>query len=283
MLAGRVPYPQGGWMLASFRQDAAMPASLRDPFAAAFAVIAGQLRLACGAQAMWKDADPARWRLLPPALSQHRHAFCRRIKGDPARLLRCCAADNAALSALAPVRRRCPFGLVERVIPLRRDGRLLGWCFLGLWAGTGADAPPVERAAPAAAAAGRPARRLAGIAGLHPGATTTSDPRLVEVRAFIDANLGIGLRANAAAARLGLSTSRFVHWFADAAGHPWSSELRLRVMARAADELRSTSRSVTAIGLDLGFASPASFTAAFTRHHGRPPAAWRRAMATAGE
>ena len=74
-----------------------------------------------------------------------------------------------------------------------------------------------------------------------------------------------------------------MHWFAEAAGRPWSAELRTRVLSRAGDLLRGTRRSVTDIGLSLGFASPAGFTAAFTRRYGQPPARWRREMAGLGE
>ncbi len=254
-----------------------------DAFAGAFATLADQLHRACGARAVWKDADPARWPLLPVALSQHRHPYCLRIKRDPGRWAACCQADNAPPPDEGVQRRRCPFGVVERVVPLRRDGALLGWCFIGLWADGGSTLPPREQAARARAAAEIAGRLLAGIAALHPGARAAADPRLAATLAYIDAHLGIGLRAADAAHHLGLSTSRFVHWFAATAGRPWSEELRTRVLCRAGDLLRGTRRSVTDIGMSLGFASPAGFTAAFTRHYGQPPARWRRAMACLGE
>ena len=254
-----------------------------DRFQAAFATLADRLRIACRASLAWKDADANRRDSWPAHLIQHRGAYCRAVKRDPTRLAACCRADHAPPSGVAPRRRRCPFGVVERVVPLHRDGELLGWCFVGLWEGGSAAAPPQERAREAAAAAELVARLLAGIAHLHPGAQPISDPRLEQARALIAADLHAGLRAGHIARRLGLSTSRFVHWFKAAAGRPFAEELRVRLMATAATRLLAGPEAVTAIALDLGYASPASFTAAFTRHYGRPPARWRREMATAGE
>ena len=254
-----------------------------DSFQAAFAVLADRLHVACQASLAWKDADPIRRDAWPARLIQHRGAWCRAVKRDPQRLAVCCRADHAPPTGAAPYRRRCPFGVVERVVPVHRDGELLGWCFVGLWEAGSAAAPPQERGPAAAAAADLVARLLAGIAHLHPGARPVSDPRLEEARGFIAADLHAGLRAGHIAKRLGLSTSRFVHWFKAASGRPFVEELRVRLMAVAAGRLLAGSDSVTAIALDLGYASPASFTAAFSRHHGRPPARWRREMATAGE
>jgi len=44
----------------------------------------------------------------------------------------------------------------------------------------------------------------------------------------------------------------------------------------AIDDLMTTSKSVTDIGLDLGFASQASFTRFFTSNVGIPPTDYRR-------
>ena len=109
------------------------------------------------------------------------------------------------------------------------------------------------------------------------------DERLAQARAFMQDHLNIGLRAETVAAHLHLSCSRFVHWFVEVAGQPYSAELRQLVMARASELLLHSSKPITAIAMDLGFASPASFTTAFGRQYGMPPAHWRRAMASAGE
>ena len=48
-------------------------------------------------------------------------------------------------------------------------------------------------------------------------------------------------------------------------------------MEAAIDRLTGTADPVTAIGLDLGFASQASFTRFFTTNVGVPPSDYRRA------
>jgi AraC-like DNA-binding protein len=55
--------------------------------------------------------------------------------------------------------------------------------------------------------------------------------------------------------------------------------LRLR-LARALEEVTGSQRELTAIGADLGFATPSHFAAAFRRAFGRSPSAVRRAAAS---
>jgi AraC-like DNA-binding protein len=251
-------------------------------FHAAFADLAVRIRAATGASLVWKDADPARWGTLPRDLGEHRHPYCLAIKSDPVRLATCCQSDHAAPADAAPRRRVCPFGVAEQVVPAWREGSLLGWCFVGVWTSRAVRSAPPEDAARAEATAELVRRLLLGILNLHPGVAARDDPRLAAARAYILAHLDASLRADDVAAHLDLSTSRFVHWFRAAAGVPYSEELRRRLMARAGELLAGTPDTVTAIGMRLGFASPTSFTAAFVRHYGRPPARWRVAMAGAG-
>lgn len=280
---------QWGQMLSTFRLNAKFSAFSMKEFLAAFSTLAQQVEDACGSSLIWKDADPQRWLEISPRISQHQHPYCQAIKSDPTRRLRCCHADNAPPAAGTMEWRVCPFGVVEWVVPGRREGVLLGWVFVGTWFRAIAD-PPVTTVPPepqtpraAKARAALVVRLLSGILGLHPGAMASKDPRLRKARAYMEEHLDIHLPAAACARHLGLSTSRFVHWFAEAAGQSWSKELSSRVMARAADRLRTRGETVTHIALDLGFGSPAGFTAAFSRHHGLPPAHWRRKFAAAGE
>lgn len=261
-----------------------------DPFQHAFSQLAQQLHAACELQLIWKDADPKRWHTWPPSLSQHRNTYCLAVKQSEERRAQCCAADNAPPSGDGIIRRRCPFGIIEWVIPGRRNGLLLGWAFAGAWGGapparTDITTPlPMRLPAPKAKAqATVAARLLQGILHLHPGSTPSDDPRLAQARDFMRTHLHIGLRAASVAEHLHLSPSRFVHWFAESAGQPYSAELRHLVMARANELLLHSQQSITGIAMDLGFGSPASFTTTFGRHYGMPPAHWRRAMAKAGE
>lgn len=260
-----------------------------DPFLHAFAQLAQQLRVACDLQLIWKDANPQRWASWPTELSQHRNAYCLAVKQDESRRSRCCTADNAPPQGNGVIRRRCPFGIVEWILPGHRNGVLLGWAFAGVW-GSGKPCAEIRTPLPSAA---RPqqaqaqatlaGRLLSGILHLHPGTSATLDQRLAQARTFMQEHAAIDLRAERVAKHLHLSCSRFVHWFAQAAGQPYSSELRQLVMARSSDLLLHSQQTITSIAMQLGFASPTSFTTAFSRHYGMAPAHWRRAMASAGE
>lgn len=258
-------------------------------FLSAFAMLADQVRLAWGGSLVWKDAEPRRWLELPPSLSQHRHPFCLAVKSDDQRRLICCQADNQPPQRGVMERRTCPFGVVEWVLPASRQGELLGWVFVGIWSHResikkmGPNPPPVLPAARARACADLVTRLLAGILDLHPGASRSQDPRLQAARDFIRQNLDIHLPAAACARHLGLSTSRFVHWFGEVSGHSWTRELSAQVLACAADRLGRSQETVTRIALDLGYESPAGFTVAFSREYGMPPVQWRRKFASAGE
>jgi DNA-binding IclR family transcriptional regulator len=80
---------------------------------------------------------------------------------------------------------------------------------------------------------------------------------------------------NATAASLGMSYSSFRHFFRQRAGtspaHYWNE----RRMAFAAHELAETSATIQQIAERCGFATPAYFTAAFTRSKGVSPTAFR--------
>ena len=238
---------------------------------------------------VWKDAEPQRWREIDPQLSQHRHPFCLAVKKDPHRRLRCCQADNTPPVGLAMERRTCPFGVVEWVLPGSRQGILIGWVFVGSWfqqnhvSAVKTARPPFYESIPAKARADLVARLLPGILDLHPGAARLGDERLAKARKFMQENLDIHLPAKDCARHVHLSTSRFIHWFAEVAGRSWSQELSSQVLARAADRLCRTRQTVTEIALDLGYGSPAGFTVAFSREFGMPPAQWRKIFAATGE
>ena len=77
-------------------------------------------------------------------------------------------------------------------------------------------------------------------------------------------------------ALVGLSPYHFARGFRLALGMPPHAWLRTLRMERAKRALRQTTLSVTEIAFDCGYASPSTFTAAFTRTIGCSPTAWRR-------
>lgn len=101
------------------------------------------------------------------------------------------------------------------------------------------------------------------------------DARLESVLAYATRNLGGDLRLRVLAERVGLSPSRFSHWFREQTGmtpHAWIVERRV---ARAKTLLRTTRSPLIEIALDVGFGSQACLNVAFCRHVGMTPGAYR--------
>jgi transcriptional regulator GlxA family with amidase domain len=73
----------------------------------------------------------------------------------------------------------------------------------------------------------------------------------------------------------GLSRAHFSREFRRAFGESPHAYLLTRRLERAAALLRTTDRPVADICLSVGLQSLGSFTTSFTRHFGKPPAAYR--------
>lgn len=82
------------------------------------------------------------------------------------------------------------------------------------------------------------------------------------------------------AALSGLSRAAFARAFTDVLGQPPVQYLTGWRMSLARDYLRDGTSSLSWIAANVGYSSPYAFTAAFRRHHGLPPGAWRRQQAT---
>jgi AraC-like DNA-binding protein len=261
-------------------------------FADALRMVAADLRLACGVEVVWKDADPAWWARLPRAVSQHRNPHCLAVKGDRIRLGRCIGEDGLEAGDFADGEayrvRSCPFGVCEVLVPIRAGGLYHGCCLVGPWRGTPAPAgliatharlPAFPGAARAAAIARVVATALAPLAAERTAAlaaeSAADDPLMAQACAWIEAHLDAGLRVRAVAQAVGLSPSRFVHRFATASRTPFGPYLRRRLMEEAARRLATGTQGVGAVAADLGFASHTRFSAAFRRQHGCTPSAFR--------
>ena len=258
------------------------------PFQHAFAEIAEHLRTACEVAVIWKDADPRQWSMWPAHLSQHKNPFCRRVKRSAQRLAICCHADTEMPTHRLSHKRVCPFGVIEQIVPFDLHGRIVGWCFVEVWQDkqdaikTGVSLEPYPPAK-AESAAELTRRLVGGILHLYSGRNAEPDERLRWVHDYIEEHLQADLRASQVAQAMGLSSSRFVHWFKEVEGIPYSEYLSQRVLARAAVEVRAAQRSITAIALDLGFPSPSYFATKFKQYYGDPPSRWRHKVATMGE
>ena len=78
------------------------------------------------------------------------------------------------------------------------------------------------------------------------------------------------------ASRVGLSRSALAERFTSLVGAPPMQYLTRWRLQVAAELLRSSRRTISAIGAEVGYESEAAFNRAFKRERGMPPAAWRR-------
>jgi len=83
------------------------------------------------------------------------------------------------------------------------------------------------------------------------------------------------------AAATGLSRAAFARAFRDALGQAPLQYLTDWRMSLARDHLRAGELSLARIAAAVGYGSPYAFAAAFRRHHGIPPGAWRQQQSTA--
>jgi AraC-like DNA-binding protein len=82
------------------------------------------------------------------------------------------------------------------------------------------------------------------------------------------------------AAISGLSRAAFARVFRDALGQAPLQYLTEWRMTLARDHLRTGELSLARIAAVVGYGSPYAFAAAFRRHHGIPPGAWRQQRST---
>lgn len=96
------------------------------------------------------------------------------------------------------------------------------------------------------------------------------------IREYIDSSLDENLSLENMADRLGMSPFHFLRCFRASFGvTPHQFVMKMRLL-RAANFLRNDhERSISDVAFATGFASQAHFTAAFKRHFGKTPAAWR--------
>jgi AraC-like DNA-binding protein len=78
------------------------------------------------------------------------------------------------------------------------------------------------------------------------------------------------------AAISGLSRAAFARTFRDTLGQAPLQYLTDWRMTLARDHLRANELNLASIATAVGYSSPYAFAAAFRRHHGTPPGAWRQ-------
>ena len=116
-------------------------------------------------------------------------------------------------------------------------------------------------------------RRSADRTPLVPG---SADPRLSAALQAMHENAGHPWTVPELAAISGLSRAAFARAFRDALGQAPMQYLTDWRMTLARDHLRTGELSLASIAAAVGYGSPYAFAAAFRRHHGDPPGAWRQ-------
>ena len=109
-----------------------------------------------------------------------------------------------------------------------------------------------------------------------PDSRTDDDPRWTNVLAWLDQALEASVRVEDAAEVVGLSPSRFMHWFAEASGLSFRAYVRWLRLQRAVRTLSDGSTLTEAAHL-AGFADSAHLTRTFVATFGVPPAPLRGA------
>jgi AraC-like DNA-binding protein len=101
---------------------------------------------------------------------------------------------------------------------------------------------------------------------------------LLRAKDLADARYAEPITVDDLAAAAGLSRAHFSRMFSRTFGESPRSYLQTRRLERAAALLRYTDRSVADIAVMVGLQSVGSFTTAFGRVYGLPPAAYRASL-----
>jgi AraC-like DNA-binding protein len=108
----------------------------------------------------------------------------------------------------------------------------------------------------------------------------SGDPRLQAALQAMHENAGHPWTVPELAAISGLSRAAFARVFRDALGQAPLQYLTEWRMTLARDHLRAGELGLANVAAAVGYSSPYAFAAAFRRHHGVPPGAWRQQWST---
>ncbi|MFB6980301.1 AraC family transcriptional regulator [Streptomyces scopuliridis] len=103
-----------------------------------------------------------------------------------------------------------------------------------------------------------------------------ADPRLSASLQAMHEDAGRSWSVPELAAVSGLSRAAFARTFREVLGQTPMQYLTDWRMALARDHLRTGELGMAGIARSVGYSSPYAFAAAFRRHHGEPPGAWRQ-------
>jgi transcriptional regulator GlxA family with amidase domain len=102
--------------------------------------------------------------------------------------------------------------------------------------------------------------------------------RLARALELFETNFDRPIKVDDVADAVRMSKSHFSRAFCDSVGEPPARYLRRYRVKRAHEMMLSTSKSLSEIALNCGFADQSHFTRIFSRMVGVSPAAWRRSF-----
>ncbi len=115
------------------------------------------------------------------------------------------------------------------------------------------------------------------LADVMPPERSPSQAAVEKALKMIDASFARDLSDRDIAERIGMSTSHFRHLFKERTGEPFHKYILNLRLERARQEILATDLSIQEISADMGFASPAHFSRAFSQRFGCSPSTIRSA------
>lgn len=223
---------------------------------------------------------------LPKARNSHRRQPVCDRGFAPACIAHCRRAINARCrSEAGSFVHTCWKGVREVVLPVRRDGDLLGCVFVGAWqADSSPDGPwrqawqelPVWDPDRAARIAGAVQLAAAGLFSARSGDAARPGSRAEAIVAWVRANLATGAGRAGLARHLGLSPERTSHAVREACSCSLQELQARERVARACHLLATTDLSVAQVGARVGWGDAPHFSRMFRRLAGASPLRWRR-------
>ncbi len=237
-----------------------------------------------------------------PEHTLHCCRFCREVKKSGTRLERCIRNDNQLLpekigTGRTPFLHRCHAGVSEIVIPLFNGKQEHEVVLLGVFREEDTHCPyrglealyrrlPQRKdcAVSAAMEIFPPLCRILlerrELRNLRDLGNRISDSRIRQSVMYLERCMGNPVSAERAAAEVFLSKSRFLHLFKAETGCSWQEYLLRKRMEKAAELLRDTDLSISAVMEKCGMRDQSHFGMMFRRCKGYSPLVYRKKFRT---
>ena len=239
----------------------------------------------------WRDADGQS--VIPYPLGLHVTPFCLREKGHHLPACRKCDVDDLprdCAGRTSPFVRRCHAGADEMLVPLTRQGSLIGVVFIGQFRRSckKRTSPPRQAVTRLPVLNPQQIRQRLDLARLLPGyllgldetcrrlATAQTTGTKARILRFLDDHIQEDIRLPDMAEHLGLSVSRTGHLVREQTGQSFRQLKTTRLLAAARNMLATHPGKLSTVAGQLGFRDANYFSRFFRKHTGHSPGAFRR-------